>query len=306
IKEARVYYGLNSILRQKKINKISLNEVYADVNINQTGIAGLYPFPQGETGSKNKFSIDKIEVLGAAINLSKDDIKIKAKASLQLDMAANYIDYIKLEVYSFRTNLFEIEDLTLNASQGQTIGEFYIKAINYNKLKLADITGKSELEGKRLLISPLLVSFLGGNIKGEFSITLDQDMDYSLRLNTQGVEIKRFVDGMELNEKFDMTGRLGGVFYLSGKGQDIKDIKGDFNTDAPGGVLIMKDKTFLENVAKQSNQPLDIIVESFRNYNYNKGILSLYINDGNLVLDIKLNGEAGERNLTAVLHEFKK
>jgi len=267
IKKARAYYNLRSILKKK---------------------------------------IDKIEILDANLDFTKDDIKIKAKASLQLDMAANSIDYIKLDVYSLMTNLFEIEGLTLNAYQGQDTGEFYIKGINYNKLKVADVMGKSELKERLLCISPLLVSFLGGNVKGEFSITLDEEMDYSLRLNTQGMEIKRFVDDMELNEKFDMTGRLGGAFYLSGKGQDIKDIKGDFNTAVPGGVLMIKDKTFLENVAKQSNQPLDIIVESFRKYNYNNGMIKLFMESGNIALDLKLDGGAGKRSLMIVLHDFKK
>lgn len=184
--------------------------------------------------------------------------------------------------------------------------DFYIKDIKYNKLKIGDVTGKGVLKGNVLYINPMLVSFLGGNVKGEFKLSLDKDLNYDLRLNSHGMEIKKLVDDMEFTEKFDMTGRLEGEFYLSGKGAAIKDIKGNFYTDKNGGMLVIKDKTFLRNIAKQSNQSLDIIVESFRNYNYNTGVLELYINDGSLVLDIKLNGETGKRSLTIVLHEFKK
>nr|MBU1327795.1 YdbH domain-containing protein [Candidatus Omnitrophota bacterium] len=267
IKKARVYYDLRSILNKE---------------------------------------INKAEAIDVDLNFYKDDIKIKARASLQLDMPTKSIDYMKLNISSCKTNLFEIEGLILSASQGQDTGEFYIKGINYNNLKVADVMGKSELKGKSLCIKPLLISFLGGNVKGEFNITLDQDIDYNLSLDTQGMEIKRFVDDMKLNEKFNMTGRLGGAFYLSGKGQDIKDIKGDFNTDAPGGVLIIKDKTFLENVAKQSNQPLDIIVESFRNYNYNNGMIKLFMESGNIGLDLELDGSSGKRSLAVILHDFNK
>lgn len=267
IKKARLYYGLRSILNKK---------------------------------------INKIEAIDADLNFHKDDIKIKAKASIQLDMAANTIDYIKLNVSSCKTNLFEIQGLSLNASQGHDTGEFYIKGVNYNKLKLADVMGKSGLKDSTLRINPLLINFLGGNAKGEFSITLDEDMDYSLMLDIQGMEIKRFVDDMGFNEKFDMTGRLGGAFYLSGRGHGIKDIKGDFSTDGQGGVLIIKDKTFLENVARQSNQPLDIIVESFRNYNYNNGVIKLFMESGNIALDLRLDGGAGKRSLIIILHDFKK
>jgi hypothetical protein len=267
IREARIYYNLSSILKKK---------------------------------------IDKIEALDANVDFTKDDIKIKATASLQLDMATNSLDYIKFNASSCHTNLFEIEGLVLNASQGHGAGEFYIKGIKYNDLKLADVTGKSELKGKLLRVNHLLVSFLGGNVNGEFNITLDQDMDYNLSINTQGMEIKRFVDDMKLNEKFDMTGRLAGTFYLSGKGQEIKDIKGDFNTEAAGGVLVIKDKTFLENIAKQSNQPLNIVMESFNNYNYNSGIVKLSAQAGNLALDLKLEGESGKRSFSVILHDFNK
>lgn len=253
-----------------------------------------------------KKRINKIEVSDADLDLNKGGIKIKLNSYLRLDMATQYIDYIKLNISSCKTGVFDIEGLTLNASQGNAKGEFYIKSINHDKLKLADIIGKSELKGKLLYINPLEVSFLGGNVKGAFSITLDGDMDYNLSLNTQGMDIKRFVDDMKFNEKFDMTGRLGGAFYLSGKGEDIKDMKGDFTTDFPGGVLIIKDKTFLENISSESNQPFDKLVESFSNYNYNNGVVKLFIENGNIVLDLRLDGSAGKRGFMIVLHDFKK
>ena len=267
IKEVRLYYDLQSILKKK---------------------------------------IDKVEVLDLNIDFNKNDIKVKANVSLQLNIPAKTIDYIKLNVSSLSTSLFQIEGITLNAEQAKDNGEFYIKAINYNKLKIGDVVGKSELKDKLLRISPLSVSFLKGNVKGEFSITLDRDMNYSLTLNSQGLEIKRLVDDMEFNEKFDMTGRMDGEFSLSGNLLGIKDIKGYFNTDANGGVLIIKDKTFLENVAKQSNQSLDIIVESFRNYNYNNGMIKLGMESGNLTMDMSLDGKAGKRSLTIILHDFNK
>jgi len=176
----------------------------------------------------------------------------------------------------------------------------------YNKLKIGDIAGKAGLKGDILNINPIFVSFLGGNVKGDFNISLDEKMNYNLRLNSQHLEIKKFVDEMELNEKFDMTGKMEGAFFMSGAGQAIKEIEGDFRTDAGGGTLIINDRTFLENVAKQSNQPLDIIVESFRNYIYNKGTVKLSAETGNLVMDLKLEGKSGNRSLAVILHDFNK
>jgi len=305
IKEARLYYNLNSIVN-KKIEKVLLNEISAKVDIGRDGLPWLYPFPVVAQKGGSKFSITKFEVTNINLDLTKDDIEIKGNASLQLDILTGFIDYLKLNNFSLKTNKIEIEGISLSAAQNQEAGKFYIKAVNYSKLKIGDVIGKSELKGNVLNISPILVDFLGGSVKGEFNVMLNLDMNYNLRLSSQGMEIKRFVNDMKFNEKLDMTGMLDGEFYLSGKTGEIKDIKGNFHTDNSGGVLVIKDKTFLKNIAKQANQPLDIIVESFRNYNYNNGMISLAIENNNLIMDMKLNGKAGKRNLTAVLHDFKK
>ncbi|MDO8602759.1 MAG: YdbH domain-containing protein [Candidatus Omnitrophota bacterium] len=305
IKEARIYYSLNSIV-DKKIEKVLLNEISVKINIGKDGLLGLYPFPGVASGGSGKFSIAKFEATNINLDLTKEGIKIKGKVSLGWDIPANAIDYVKLNITSLATSLFQAEGITLNAIQDQDEGEFYIKTINYNKLKIGDVVGKTCLKGNILAISPMLVSLFGGNVKGEFNISLDQDMNYNLRLNSQGLDIKRLVNEMEFNEKFDMTGRLDGEFSLSGKGQDIKDIKGYFSTDANGGMLVIKDKTFLENVAKQSNQSLDIIVESFRNYNYNNGIIRLGMENRNFTMGMSLDGKSGKRSLTVVLHDFNR
>jgi|GEM_PF-708757 len=305
IKEARVYYNLDSIL-DGKIEKVFLDGVYSKVNITRDGLPGLYPFPAGPAEGQGRVSIAKFEAVNISLDLTIDDMKMKGNASLQIDLSKKAIDYLKLNISSLSTSLFQAEGAALSVVQNQDDGEFYIKAVNYNKLKIGDVTGKAGLKGDVLSISPVLVSFLGGNVKGEFSISLDKGMDYSLRLDSQGLEIKKFVDDMKFDEKFNMTGIMEGGFFMSGRGQEIMEIKGNFHSRLGGGILIIKDKAFLENVAKQANQPLDIIVESFRNYAYNNGIVGLDLEAGNLVMNLRLMGKTGKRDLTVVLHDFKK
>jgi hypothetical protein len=47
-----------------------------------------------------------------------------------------------------------------------------------------------------------------------------------------------------------------------------------------------------------------MLVESFKNYRYNTGILKLSLDKGNLIFDITLDGEAGRRKLDIVVHGF--
>jgi hypothetical protein len=70
-------------------------------------------------------------------------------------------------------------------------------------------------------------------------------------------------------------------------------------------MLTITDDKFLNNVAKSSGQSLDILVESFKNYHYNTGVMKLSLERGDIVFDIALEGEAGKRNLSIVLHDFK-
>ena len=92
---------------------------------------------------------------------------------------------------------------------------------------------------------------------------------------------------------------------MAGKGAALAVVDGDLLTYQPGGKLTITDKRFLENLARTSQQPLDIIVESFKNYDYNIGIVKLGMEQGNLVVDVRLEGEAGQRNLSIVVHDFK-
>jgi len=91
---------------------------------------------------------------------------------------------------------------------------------------------------------------------------------------------------------------------LRGSGATIQQIQGDLSTSQAGGKLTITDQRFLDNLARTSRQPLDILVESFKNYYYNIGIIKLGMEEGDLILDVRLDGEAGMRHLNIMVHEF--
>jgi len=47
------------------------------------------------------------------------------------------------------------------------------------------------------------------------------------------------------------------------------------------------------------------MVENFKNYRYNTGLLSLGLEDNNVILKLALEGNAGKRNLEVIFHDFK-
>ncbi|MFA5388420.1 MAG: YdbH domain-containing protein [Candidatus Omnitrophota bacterium] len=192
----------------------------------------------------------------------------------------------------------------LNLKPGS--GKLYIPKIDYDNFRIGEIKSDMKFGDNVISMNPVDITFLGGRITGNLNISvLSPDIvKYDFNLKALNLDIRSFVEDFKLIDKFEMTGKLGGAMSLAGMGASINEVNGTFLTDSPGGVLVIKDTRFLENVSKNSGQPLDIIVESFRNYNYNSGIARLFVEAGSLVMDVKLDGKTGKRNLALVLHDF--
>jgi hypothetical protein len=69
-------------------------------------------------------------------------------------------------------------------------------------------------------------------------------------------------------------------------------------------MMVVRDETMLKNMAQAADQPLDILMESFKDYHYNTGVMKVGKVKDDLSLDIALDGEKGKRNLSVTLHDF--
>ena len=181
-------------------------------------------------------------------------------------------------------------------------GELFIDQIGYDKATIKEIKSKVRLQSHNLFLDALSAKTMNGQILGAISIDLSNAGVYLARLQCQGIDIETLVQDFKLEEKFQMTGKLDGEVLLRGKGTAIEVLKGGLSTAAPGGTLVIKDKTFLENMAHHIQQPLEIVVESFRDYRYNTGVMRLSLEKENLVLRAALEGETGKRNLEIIVH----
>lgn len=189
--------------------------------------------------------------------------------------------------------------------RGNIAADFSVKKIQYDKLRIDGVRGRALLAGRRLSLNPLYAKVLSGMVRGDIGFIIGGDRKYFVNLEFIGLDMEKFIKDFNLGEKFQANGKLSGSVTLSGQGSNIKALNGDFSTTGTGGVLIIKDNKFLENVARNSGQSLDILMESFKDYHYNTGLLKLSFDKGKLILDIALEGEAGKRNLNITLHDFK-
>ena len=101
-----------------------------------------------------------------------------------------------------------------------------------------------------------------------------------------------------------MTGMLNGSLIINGIGKNINVITGDLTSSTDGGNVTITDTGFLENMARNSKLPTNVVVDSFKDYHYNVGLVKMFLDHGDLNMNVDLDGARGKRNLKVDLHDF--
>lgn len=183
-------------------------------------------------------------------------------------------------------------------------GDVRIQKFQYGKFTAKNIRAKLRWKGRYVFLDALSGHLLNGTVDGKGSLTLGGGPRYLIQLNFINLDLAGFVKDFELKEKVEMTGMLSGTMTLKGAGNNIDILNGNFNSSSGGGNVTIKDTQFLENMARSSKLPPNIVVDSFKDYHYNVGLARMLLDRGDLVLDVALEGLRGKRNLKIDLHEF--
>ncbi len=304
IKETDIQYNLFSLFKGT-ITKLCVKEMLIKVNIPKKNISELSKHLNVKQRSSSLFLIKKLEIANTRLDIESKELKMKAEISAQLNLKELTLNSLNLKVASINTPLINAEDVFLNCAQDASAGLFNIKSFKYNKLGMEEIKSKTRLENKTLFLDSLSAKLLGGQATGELNLKIGAESLYYANLNFIGLDIGTFISAFNLEEKLQMSGKLNGSVILKGRQSAIDILEGDFSTLEPGGNLRIKDKKILENIANSSKQPLEIIVESFKDYRYNIGIMQAVLDKGNLIFNAALDGKTGKRNLDITLHDFK-
>lgn len=297
INEVKISYTPFSLVK-RIINKSYLKDINVTINLAKKNYSEFAQYLNLKPGA---FLIKDLGVANLNLNLKSKDSSIQANISLELSPQEQLIYNLETTVNSFNAKGLILENAHLKASQGES-GDFYVGNLQYDKAKISQIKGKAMLIDKNLFLDILDSLVLGGQVLGDFSIGLDKFGDYRVNLEFIDLDLEKFVKDFNLGEKLQMSGKLNGRITSSGSGFKVNALSGDFITAEPGGVMIIKDAEFLKNLARSSRQSPDILVESFKDYHYNTGIMKLSKKKDNIVLDIDLEGESGKRNLSTTLY----
>ncbi len=250
-------------------------------------------------GAQKTLFLD-LECLGFDLNAEFKDLKLVSRFSIYADLASEKVNSLHLGISWLDYQRLRLENVLLLAQRDNSPGYLTIAKIKYDKVMIRELQSSARFENKNLIFDDLSAKVFNGNIVGDLIISLVVLPGYETRLQFRSLDLKRFVEDLELENKFTVTGSLSGNISLKGQGAVVKALGGDFTTDVPGGRLIIKDASFLDHIAYRAS--LDTVVESLQDYNYNTGAVNLSLEGGDLLADIHLDGKQGKRDFVIVLH----
>jgi hypothetical protein len=303
IGELRIFYGLD-LLSRFAVPKVSLRQAEFVVATPRKKLAD-FPKELNLASSGKALAIGEIELENVVLKLSTQDLELTSGLSLRLSLPEMRLRSLDIRIDSLDAQGLHAEGFLLQAAQGDKQGIFSLKQARYNKFKTGEARARVELENQSLAFKDLSVAALDGFLTGELFCKIDKTVAYQLDLNVGGLALAAVTRDFELAEKLQMSGDIRGDLHLRGEGLNFQLLRGDLSVPPPGGNLTIKDKVLLERIAGSTNQPLEMIVENFRDYHYNIGIIQLGLEGGDLVLKADLDGPAGKRNLNIVLHDFQ-
>lgn len=301
VEQAGVSYNLFSLLDPAS-RKLFLENPEVYLNTPQKGIADFFSSLNLKSG---KSVLGAAEISGLNLDVNTKDLTLKAVFSGKLNLVKQWPESLELNIYKLDIFGLKLEDAVLRADPSMSEGYFSVTGLKYDKLGISDIRGTVELGDMKLVLSDITGRMLNGDIKGDLELSKGKEVRYAAHIRGVALDIATLVLDFEWQDKFEMSGKLSGDLELKGSGVRLEKLEGNFSALAPGGELLIKDAKFLDNMAQNAQKPLDLLVESFRNYSYNTGMAVAGLQDGNIVLNVDLRGEAGKRNLNIILHDFK-
>lgn len=300
VKELKIYFSLSS-LWQKRIAKFYLENASININLEQENILD---FSQRLSSKPGAFLVESLELKNIAINLKSKQVVLKTVLTAEINPIEQVVNYLEGRVALLKYQDFQLQGAHLEASQNKQ-GELSIEKIQYDKVKIKNIKSIVRLDNKTFYINSLSAKVFKGDILGNLSLKISKDWEYFCHLNFTNIDLADFIDSFNLQNKVQANGTLVGSLDLKGRGADITVLDGGFNALGSGGMLVIKDDNFLENTAKKTGQSLDMMLESFKDYYYNSGVIKLSLDKGNLIFNIALEGEKGKRDLDIIVHDFK-
>ena len=177
-----------------------------------------------------------------------------------------------------------------------------VGSLAFDKLKVNGVSARVSFEGDSLVLSQGTAAVLGGTVGFDALLPTRPPWAYQATLRLKDIDVAVLVNDFEWQEKVKASGLLDGAVSVDAGLGAAGMVHGRMLASPSGGEVSVLDQTFLENLARWSKQPVGLISESFREYRYQSGSLTVDSQGSDLVLEASLSGAQGKRDLTIVVH----
>ncbi|MCM8819170.1 MAG: YdbH domain-containing protein [Candidatus Omnitrophica bacterium] len=295
-KKIAIEYSIISLIFKKNISLVTLDD------LNLTFYTLPVDFKLSNAEARGFLKIDRLKISKLTLNMKAKDIVFKVDFNADLNLDKKSIDYLEVFLNDFKMPNLTIPSASILFSKNETVGKILIKNFTFNKIKIFDIFSNVILKDKLIEIKNFSAKLFGGDIKGGGNFNFN-NKEYDFILHFFNIDLQNLVKDLELIDKFEITGKWQGIFMVNGIGKNFKNLDGNFSSVQAGNITIT-DKKILEEIAKRKDLSLEILVERFTDYKYNKANMDVSILGKNLVLGIVFEGRKGKSNFQIVLHDF--
>lgn len=301
IKEVRLSYDIFSLIRGA-VKKASVIGAAVSLDLGQKSIARLNEYIHIKPGKS--IAIKELELTDARIEIKAKEMRGAAEVSFLADLLNRTPEYLRVKIATLESQGMVLKELLLTIERAKPEGAFSVKELRYGKAKMEEITGRPGFKGETIFLNALTAKVLDGRIEGNVAVALTKTMEYTGTLECINLNLDTFVNDFDLKERLLLNGTLTGTVTFKGDSFALKGLSGELRAGVSGGTMNIKDAAFAQGLAKDQQQPLDIFVESLKNYHYNKGSLRVGLQEKNLLLGVALEGESGKRDLNIIVHDF--
>lgn len=303
VEEAVVEYSVGGIARGR-LNKARLAGIDIRVNAPKVKTAKLTELIEISGGGRIALRTAEASDVKLKVKTAEADIEATGAVSFSpMEGTFNTVDVVlnKAEIMGavFRDVRIKGDNLS-----GGGEGEVSAESVKYNKVELKAVKGVLRADGNEAGAGDFSSKLFDGAAEGTLDFRMGGDWDFSAQVGFVGIDLEAVVRDLELEEKFQLTGRLSGGLSIKGKGFRLTDVKGELEAVPGGGVLVIKDDSFLERISGQSGQAMDIAAESLKNYVYRTGKAEVSLEDEDLILGVDMEGDSGKRVFDIVLHDI--
>ncbi|MBU2102775.1 MAG: hypothetical protein ABH865_03630 [Candidatus Omnitrophota bacterium] len=301
LKELRIDYTLVSLVR-RAIEKVSVSGLTVRITTPRASARALSRHialkPSGA------LSVRKLAVTDGRLDLRTQEVRLEAGISLGADISRLRLEHFTFTLDSLTSGDVHAENASCSGAYNEA-GKIFIPQVRFNKIKLADVSATLRFTESVIAFEHASARFLGGMITGAATVKVPE-FSYVIDLHGTGLDAQVFTKDFELEDKFKMVGHWEGSLKAVGRAAAVTFFDSNFGAVTPGGNLEIIDKKFVEDMAQRTKTPSDILLERFRDYHYNKGVVDLSLEGNDMVAGVILDGEKGKSNFKIYLHDFLK